>query len=255
MLEASQHEQNSFCTLTYDDARLPADLSVTPREVALFFKRFRKMLDRPVRYFAVGEYGDNSGRPHYHLALFGYPFCTRGRTDLRRTYCCETCDLVAKAWGKGAIETAPLERGSAQYVAGYVVKKWTRQDDPRLEGRLPEFARMSLRPGLGLFSMHEVASVLLDQTNLERYVDVPLALQHGARPMPLGRYLRRKLRTYIGRDERTPDVALEIQKEQLRPLQETAFNNSTSFREEILKASEGKRINLEARNRVKKRNI
>lgn len=128
----------------------------------------------------------------------------------------------------------------------------TRHDDERLEGRLPEFARMSLRPGLGLFMMHDIASHLLDLEKFERMIDVPLELQHGRKRMPLGRYLRRKLRTFVGRDEKTPQSVLDQQKEELRPLRETAFRNSRPFKEEILKASEGRRIQLELKNKSKK---
>lgn len=267
ILESYQHEANSFVTLTFSDPQLPIDLSVSPRTVSLFIKRLRKMLDHPVRYFAVGEYGDQTGRPHYHLALFGYPQCLRGRTDLRRQVCCEVCSTIARAWTNpqtrepyGAIEVAPLEPGSAEYVAGYTVKKWTRDDDPRLEGRLPEFARMSLRPAIGLFAMHDVASALmgLDQLN-ERYIDVPLALSHGTKKLPLGRFLRRKLRTFIGRAETTPPAILEAQKLELSPMLEAAKANTpkslhrvpgllqTATQTEIINAGEGRRIQLEAR--------
>lgn len=253
MLEAHCHEENAFATLTFDDEHLPADLSVSPRDVSAFIKRLRKNTGLKIRYFAVGEYGDTTGRPHYHLALFGYPKCLRGRTDLRRQTCCPSCTAISEAWQRrGAVELAILEPKSARYIAGYIQKKMTRHDDERLEGRLPEFARMSLRPGLGLFMMHDIASHLLDLEKFERMIDVPLELQHGRKRMPLGRYLRRKLRTFVGRDEKTPQSVLDQQKEELRPLRETAFRNSRPFKEEILKASEGRRIQLELKNKSKK---
>lgn len=142
-----------------------------------------------------------------------------------------------------------LEEKSMAYVAGYVTKKMTRDDDPRLEGRLPEFARMSLRPGIGLGMMHELASTLLEHRLDERMIDVPLALQHGTKKWPLGRYLRRKLRTYVGKCADTPKAVIQLQKEELRIMRETAFVNSRPFKDEVLKASEGKRIQIEARER------
>jgi len=118
---------------------------------------------------------------------------------------------------------------------------------------LPEFARMSRRPGIGVGFMHDVASALMETGLSEKMVDVPLTLQHGTMKLPLGRFLRRKLRTFIGKDEKAPEILGLLQAEELRTMRETAFNNSTPFREEILKASLGTRINMEARHNLKRR--
>lgn len=37
-----------------------------------FFKRLRRRLPEKIRYFAVGEHGTKSSRPHYHCIIFGY---------------------------------------------------------------------------------------------------------------------------------------------------------------------------------------
>ena len=140
------------------------------------------------------------------------------------------------------------------YVAGYVTKKMTSIDDPRLEGRLPEFARMSLRPGIGLGMMDDLASVLMEHKLDERMIDVPTSLQHGNKKWPLGRYLRRKLRQRIGRDEKTPFEALQQYKEEMQPLREVAWNDEKPLSEVYLESTEGKRIQIEAREFRKKRN-
>ena len=87
MVEASYHEDNVFLTLTYDNDHLPKPLDyitdtgerkVSPvnplekRELQLFIKRLRKKFpEQRIRYFACGEYGGKTMRPHYHLILFG----------------------------------------------------------------------------------------------------------------------------------------------------------------------------------------
>lgn len=251
LLEAAQHEFNCFATLTYSDDNLPGDNSVSPRELTLFFKRLRKVVAGPIRYFACGEYGDRTGRPHYHAAIFGLAGCQFGVTTSTSKYCCEACDVVYRAWGKGSILLGGLEPKSASYIAGYVSKKWTKHNDP--SGRHPSFARMSLRPGIGLGMMHELASVLLQHKLDERMIDVPLTLQHGTKQLPLGRYLRRKLRTFIGRDANTPKEVLEQQKQELQTVREDAWANKKSVKATLLEKSLGKRIQIEARHRRHKR--
>ncbi len=183
MLEAVAHHTASFVTLTY--AEMPTDGSLHPAHLKDFLKRLRANLEyagKPgIRYYAVGEYGDISFRPHYHLALFG----------------CDEKAEVEKAWQKGIVDVGSLTMESAQYVAGYVTKKMSRFDDPRLQGKYPEFARMSLRPGIGAVSITQVADALRNKFGWDSIVDtgdVPNVLKHGRRNLPLGRYMRRKLR-------------------------------------------------------------
>ena len=180
LLETLKHDSNSFATLTYADDFVPLNGSLNPRHVQLWLKRFRKEIS-PVslRFFLVGEYGDVSQRPHYHAALFGVGP--------------ELQDLVAKTWQMGHVMLGDLTVQSARYIAGYVTKKMTRWDDPRLNGRHPEFSRMSLRPGIGASAVPDIALTLLDtdqgRQHLARLSDVPTSLKHGSSDMPLGRLL------------------------------------------------------------------
>jgi len=251
MLESSLQKDNAFLTLTYSDESLPDDLSVRPRTISLFIKRLRKRGCR-FRYFACGEYGDNTFRPHYHLALFGFPTCTWGTTR-KKEYCCPVCALVADCWTEGYIHLDSLTSSSMAYIAGYVTKKMTSEYDPRLEGRRPEFARMSLRPGIGYSVMHEVASTLLEFDLHKHLPDAPYSLQHGTKKWPLGRYLRRNLRCMIGRDKNTPQVIYEQMEKKMRPLREAAFNASIPLKTAVLSASEGRRIQIHANERRKKK--
>lgn len=244
MLEAAQYETNSFVTLTYDDDRMPADGSISPRELSLFVKRLRRGTTEKLRYFGCGEYGERSGRPHYHLALFNFPPCEYGTTR-KRLRCCSVCDQLVSAWGFGQIMSGTLESASAAYVAGYVSKKWTQAQD--CTNRCAPFARMSLRPGIGLGMAHDIASTLLEHKLDERMIDVPLSLQHGRNKWPLGRYLRRRLRTFIGREPNAPEETLLEAKAELQNMREAAWNSKTSVKAEVLKRSLGRRRQIEAR--------
>lgn len=225
MLEAAGHSDNCFATLTYSDENLPEDASLSPKHLQDWFKRFRKAIEPArIRYFACGEYGDESERPHYHVIIFGYPNCTYGKSQYtaRRVDCCPHCNLIRDTWGLGHIFVGQLTIQSARYCAGYVMKKMTSVDDQRLAGRYPEFARQSRRPGLGADFMHEVGSTLMSHGLDETLVDVPMTLRHGSQEMPLGRYLRRRLREVIGRSPDTPKEVLNEIYAEMHTLREDA---------------------------------
>lgn len=128
----------------------------------------------------------------------------------------------------------------------------TKKDDPRLQGRYPEFCRMSLRPGIGADAMHDVASVLLQFNLVDLQGDVPSSLRHGSRLLPLGRYLRRKLRTMVGKDEKAP----EIINEEMQALFEgtrclpTSDARNQAFKNALFDAGTQKVLNQESRNSV-----
>ena len=85
MLELQYHESSYFVTLTYDDEHVPvtyysenvdgearSGLTLRARDLQLFMKRLRKEHSyERLRFFACGEYGSNSYRPHYHAIIFG----------------------------------------------------------------------------------------------------------------------------------------------------------------------------------------
>lgn len=271
LLETLNHSSSVFVTLTYDPENLPLSSgtitmpngsqpeplpTLRPKDLQDWLKRLRKRIEPlRIRYYAVGEYGDETNRPHYHAALFGYPACLYGQStySLRRTSCCPSCDTIKESWGLGQIYVGELTQNSAQYIAGYVTKKMTSKDDIRLSGRYPEFGRMSLRPGIGADALHEVADVLLRLNLVDPEGDVPSALRHGSRLLPLGRYLRRKLRVLVGHDEAAPEKTLKEIEETLRPLFDVAFENSISKKSVLLKEGAQKVLNMETRAKIFKK--
>lgn len=129
--ESTLHAQNSFITLTYSDA--PPELS--KHDLQCFFKRLRHLV--PVRYFACGEYGTATHRPHYHAVIFGADF--RGQAVSINDSLWSSPHLE-KAWGKGLVSVGDVTIASCMYVAGYVAKKIGDPDT---------FNLMSRRPGIG----------------------------------------------------------------------------------------------------------
>lgn len=265
MLEAKGYEQNAFLTLTYDDTHLPQGLTLVPRDATLFLKRLRKAyLPSRLRYYLVGEYGDQTQRPHYHAALFGFPSCSYGvsRYSQSRTICCPACETVKKAWGYGFVQLGELNDHTAAYIAGYVTKKMTGANDERLYGRHPEFARISNRPGIGASIIDDVASELLTHYSFGdrpgEFDDVPGQLSHGTKSLPLGKYLKRRLRTRVGLPEKASVRTLSKMEEKLLPVRtatETiapAGQKKEVFRQLLITVGEGKRVQLEMRQRLYK---
>lgn len=190
MLEALVSPSASFVTLTYNDEELPDGGSLVPAHLQLWLKKYRKNFG-PVRYYAVGEYGDFSERPHYHVALFAGDGCVEP-------------SRVKSTWRYGYSYVGELTVSSAQYICGYVTKKLTKKDDIRLGGRYPEFARMSLKPGIGAVAIGDVAAALQNKAGwdeIEKIGDVPMGLRHGRSVYPIGRYLRQKLRKAMNFEE------------------------------------------------------
>lgn len=252
MLESMLYTDNAFVTLTYSEENLPEAGSLVPLHLTNFLKRFRKMIaPQRVRYYLVGEYGDESGRPHYHAALFGFKSCLYGRTrySVYRLSCCVQCDLILEAWKSGNIYLGSLEDASAQYIAGYCLKKMTNPEDPRLNGRYPEFARMSLRPGIAGDAMQSVADSILRYNCLED--DVPAALRHGRALHPLGRYLRRRLRVLVKRDVLAPkEVQLERSKEMHPLYAANVLDPSYSVKSQLIDVDSEVVRQLEARRKI-----
>lgn len=159
--EAKMHHDNCFVTLTYDDEHLPANGSLRYRDFQLFMKRTRKKFKR-VRFFMCGEYGEQTSRPHYHAVLFGVdfpdrvPYC-KGESGFM-TY---ESKILAALWPHGMATVGDFSFETAAYTARYIMKKVTGEAaldhyavglDPETGEvlmREPEFAHMSLKPGIG----------------------------------------------------------------------------------------------------------
>lgn len=189
ILESYLHDASTFVTLTYAEENLPRALSLSPADLRGFFKRLRQYTPIKLRYYAVGEYGDQSNRPHYHASIFGLSIAE--------------AHLVEKAWSKdkksiGHVLVGEFNQHTAAYVTGYITKGLTKKDDPRLNDRHREFCRMSNRPGLGAGAMEITANQLHKIGTQE---DVPHQIRINGKLCPLGPYLIGKFRKHYGLTE------------------------------------------------------
>lgn len=182
--EAKLWKHNYFVTLTYNETTLPRTVqglpTLQPEDFVLFMKRLRKWNSkrskgggavapspRPlphrdnntvkdgIRYYQCGEYGEQTKRPHHHAILFNItlndlkPIHTARamKNDAHTLY---TSGELERIWGKGMVSIGKVTFETAAYVAGYVTKKITGPTAAaHYQGRVPEYATMSRRPGIG----------------------------------------------------------------------------------------------------------
>lgn len=122
-----QEQKNSesawFFTMTYNEANQPLIeiegeqyATLSKRDLQLFFKKLRKANGpgKSIKYYAVGEYGPETFRPHYHAIIFNVKP--------------ETLIQTPQIWDKGYLSVGNCEPASIHYVAKYVLSShddWT----------------------------------------------------------------------------------------------------------------------------------
>ena len=155
-----------FVTLTYNDFNLPIDddgPTLRKRDFQLFMKRLRfHFQNSRIRFFACGEYGSRTHRPHYHVILFGL-----GLQDFPDAFA-KKCnklgqplfvsDTLSKIWPYGYHLIGSVTKESCDYVARYTLKKQLDLDD---DGKyplhvVPPFTLASRRPGIGMLRRDEI---------------------------------------------------------------------------------------------------
>jgi hypothetical protein len=233
MLESLGHPVSSFVTLTYSEEAAPAGGSLSPDH----WREFSKGIG--YRYFGVGEYGERTARPHYHVVLFGADPLTAER-------------LATERWPYGFVHVGDaFSLSVARYVAAYTVKKMTRADDDRLEGRVPEFARMSRRPAIGKPGLSFLLRWLATPVGVEwmaTHRDVPNVIKVGKGIYPVGRTLIAWMRELcdipaddpLRRESREADFRLVNMDEVAKAMRE----RKRYANYDVLKARQSRRIGL-----------
>lgn len=134
--ESKKHIGSKFVTLTYADSKLVwkhGRSQLCKEHLQEFFREYRghgKNSKFKMRYFAVGEYGSKTFRPHYHVIMFG---------DIDE-------NRVRAAWPHGHVHIGSVTQASVMYCLGYVCNAKAGGMNFK---RVNPFVLMSKRPGLG----------------------------------------------------------------------------------------------------------
>lgn len=156
MLEAQQYDSNYFVTLTYADQYLNWSYdglyqSLNKKDVQDFMKRLRRYFEPDrIRFYAAGEYGDRTKRPHYHLILFNLHLDDLEIIGYSGKYPLYNSAVMSKIWPFGHVVISPISWDTCAYTARYVVKKQQGYNNALYDelGIEREFCLMSRRPGL-----------------------------------------------------------------------------------------------------------
>lgn len=139
--EMRQSKSASFFTLTYEvpPVSFNGNMTLVKDDFQRFMKRFRISdynKNRKIKYYAVGEYGEQFYRPHYHIVSFNHSLAFS-----------RSPELLSTLWNRGKCHVGSVNASSINYVVSYVMKgRWQPMDE--LDDRLPEFSLMSKNIGL-----------------------------------------------------------------------------------------------------------
>lgn len=181
MCELKTSTSAFFLTLTYNDSDLHFAPHVdpdtgeastrpvlVPKHLTDFMKRLRAYCKEcydveGIRFFACGEYGEATQRPHYHMIVYNLPVAMLDKSLLwtppGTVPPLWICDKLTKIWQYGIVVYGDVTWQTCAYVARYVVKKRKGKDrKAQIEAQeilfpdqpwQDEFVRMSRMPGIG----------------------------------------------------------------------------------------------------------
>lgn len=123
-----------FVTFTYSTENLYVDRftgepQCCKRDLQLFFKRLRKRYPHSnIKYFAVSEYGDEFGRPHYHAIIFNIPIIDKPvvifQHGKRRIVYPVVKRVLDEIWQLGYTDVGEANFATCQYCCKYIYKQF-----------------------------------------------------------------------------------------------------------------------------------
>jgi len=234
MHEASCHDNNSYVTLTYDDEHLPPGNTLVKSHLSTFIRYLRRYTDGKIRFFGAGEYGDNTGRAHYHVCIFSFAVGGEYLGKSKTGYDMYRSPGIERAWNMGDTYQQELTFESAAYVARYTTKKLTGARKLEYRGRQAPFALMSRMPGIGHLWLEQYADDVYRD-------DAVIVRNHPSRPP---RYYDKKFFDVIG-EEKTNEYRLNRKKRQEKMLSQIIHSPGALRRMETAKNHDLKKTERE----------
>lgn len=137
-----------FCTFTYDEDN--CDGFIHKEHLQNFFKKLRHY--ESFRYYAIGEYGTNTHRPHYHCVLFLKSLNSGDILD-------DFVLLIDRLWDKGFTSVSRASYRRLNYVLHYHTRP------KKVDGR-PTFQLYSKRLGMSFIDKPYIRYLIANNTSL-----------------------------------------------------------------------------------------
>lgn len=193
-----------FVTLTYENEHLPVTQdNVFPElckhDLSGFMKKLRRQSEYhtphmgEMKYYAVGEYGGQTGRPHYHAIIFNLD------TKIK--------DKIKDIWKKGNVHIDTINMDTISYVTGYVMKRDV--DKSKDLNRQIEFSLMSKGLGLSYFNNNKKYHVE-NETYIAKFQGTDLALPT---------YYKKKMFSETQRDKISGELKIKLEEDHLQKLE------------------------------------
>jgi len=201
--ETEKAYSGAFLTMTYNEEELPMVKeekvirkgeikneegyisTLYKRDLQNWIKRVRKVEEkdksRKLRYYAVGEYGDKLGRPHYHMIIWNFSL--------------QQEKAFQEKWEHGFLDFGFISDASIHYTTGYVMNKVN-----NVEGRAKVFAIMS--KGIGRNYIVENANY----HNNDKYGNTRFQVSNDGHKMRMPRYYRDMVMSAAAREEYADDM-------------------------------------------------
>lgn len=234
MLELQYHESAYFLTLTYNNehGRPATDaygevqdwLTLKKKDYQDFMKRLRKATGQKLRFYACGEYGTETFRPHYHAIIFGLTLddlVFYKKSELGFSY--YTSEFLNRVWSEkvayfengekkyryenlGYVIVGEVNWETCAYTARYVSKKITGEKSKFYEefGLEAPFSLMSRKPGIAAQYFEEHKEEIYEK----EYINI--STPKGGRKFRPPRYYDKKI---MDGDDFDAKVRLENDKE------------------------------------------
>ena len=165
MMEARLSTYAVFTTYTYSDDNLKSMDVLVKEDIQHFLKRLRKNTGLQIRYLISGEFGERSGRPHWHGLIFASGVIPE--------------HVHTRAWRNGFVRYGGVTPQSSRYVMKYCLK----------DGSI---VLRSLRPGIGASYLRILAPAV------KQIGAIPKVVRIDGKLYPLDRYCQEGLSRITG---------------------------------------------------------
>ncbi|QCQ85137.1 replication initiator protein [Blackfly microvirus SF02] len=231
-------DSSQFITLTYDTKHVPISrngfMELSKRDLQLFFKRLRKNAGKiqatAIKYYAVGEYGTHTRRPHYHIILF----------NARQ-------EDIMPAWGLGHIHYGSLCAASVGYTLKYISKpSWKRLH--KNDDRTAQFSLMSKGLGANYLTPQMVK---WHKNDLENRMYLNL---EGGKKCSMPRYYKDKIYSLSERQIIGDATAIRIAKKISDQNSRLTYDQYNNFIRDTKSSIEGQFNKMNSNNQIKSNN-